>query len=155
MLLGQLKAAAFAAIFLIALLGVAWKVGIAGQEKPGPREAPGMQGLRVTPLVASPARAQTIKPAEPGETIVYQGRVLDPEGKPFAGAAVYLVSYGLKHPDNPPVRATSGADGRFRFAVPKSDFDTSLEEHPWTYSPLLARTPGLAFGAAQRRYQLQ
>ena len=70
---------------------------------------------------------------------MYQGRVLDPDGKPFAGAAVYLVSYGLKHPDNPPVRATSGADGRFRFAVPKSDFDTSLEEHPWTYAPLLAR----------------
>ena len=147
MLLGQIKAAAFAALFLIALLGVAWKVGIAGQEKPGPREAPGMQGPRVT-SVASPARAQTIEPAGPNEVVVYQGRVLDPDGKPFAGAAVYLVSYGLKHPNNPPVRATSGADGRFRFAVPKSDFDTSLEEHPWSYAPLLARTPGLAFGVA-------
>ncbi len=98
--------------------------------------------------IAVPDRARAGQPAEPGETIGYRGRILDPDGKPFAGAAVYLVSYGLKHPENPPIRATSDAGGRFRFEVPKSDFDTSLEEHPWSYSAILARAPGLAFGLA-------
>ena len=84
----------------------------------------------------------------------YQGQVLDPDGRPFAGAALYLVSYGLKHPDDPPIRATSGADGRFRFEVPKSDFDHSSLEEPWSYVdrswpaprawPSAWRTPGKA-----------
>jgi RNA polymerase sigma factor (sigma-70 family) len=144
MILTQLKVAVCAAVFLVALVGVTWKVGLAGQGQAGPREAPRMQGPQAA-TAASPALAKTLKPAEPGEILVYQGRVLDPDGKPFAGAAVYLVSYALKKPDNPPIRATSGADGRFRFQAAKSDFDTSLEEHPWTYTPILARARGLAF----------
>ncbi len=50
---------------------------------------------------------------------------------PFAGANLYLITYGLEHPENPPVRATSDADGRFRFTVPKSDFDTYHRDTPW------------------------
>ncbi len=138
MLLSQAKAVACAAVFLIAVVGVTWKVGLAGQRKAGPQDGPRMPGPRAA-AAAAPARAQAVKPAEPGEVLVYQGRVLDPDGKPFAGASLYLVSYGLKQPDNPPIRANSGADGRFRFEVPRSVFDTSMEEHPWTYTPILAR----------------
>jgi RNA polymerase sigma factor (sigma-70 family) len=68
-------------------------------------------------------------PAKPGtdakEAITYGGRVLGPEGRPVAGAKLYLtmaVGY-LKRPAPSPVYATSGGpDGRFRFQVPKAKF---------------------------------
>jgi hypothetical protein len=105
-------------------------------QKPQPAPAP------------SPAQDGVV---EAGETIRYQGRVLDPDGKPIAGAALQLVSYGLKNPDNPPIRARSDAEGRFRFEVPKSDYDTSMEDHPWSYGTILAHAPGLAVGLASPR----
>jgi RNA polymerase sigma factor (sigma-70 family) len=43
-----------------------------------------------------------------------RGRVLDPDGKPVAGAKLYLTR-------SAPERATSGPDGRFRFAVSRSE----------------------------------
>ena len=147
MILGQLKLGAAAAVFLIALVGVVWRAGLAAQALAGPGAAPRMLKAQAAPVAVSD-RARAVEPTEPGETVGYQGRVLDPDGKPFAGAAVHLVSYGLKHPEDPPIRATSDADGRFRFKVLKSDFDTSLEEHPWSYSAIIARVPGLAFGVA-------
>ena len=70
--------------------------------------------------------AQPAPQAEPDVTSVPQtlpiaGRVVDRKGQPVAGAKVYL----YVDPDEPltytsiapPVRATSGADGRFRFTV--------------------------------------
>jgi RNA polymerase sigma factor (sigma-70 family) len=148
MSLSQLKAGAAAAVFLIALVGVAWRAGLAAQDKTGPGAAPRMQQ---TPAASAPspdrARAAA-EPAGPKETIRYQGQVLDPDGKPFAGAALYLMSDRLKHPDDLPIRATTGADGRFRFEVPKSDFDRSFGDEPWSGATLLARASGLAFGMA-------
>ncbi len=67
---------------------------------------------------------------------------------PSPGAVVYLVTHGLKHPDNPPVRASSGVDGRFRFDVPRSDFDTTLDDTPWSYTTIVARARGYGFGVA-------
>ena len=146
MLLCQMKTTAAAVVFLTALVGIAWGLGLPGQEKAG-TESPRMSGRQASPD-AGPVAARAEAPAESGEVISYQGRVLDPEGRPFAGAAVYLVTYGLKHPGNPPVRATTGADGRFRFGVRKTDFDATLEERPWSYATLVARAPGYAFGVA-------
>jgi RNA polymerase sigma factor (sigma-70 family) len=62
------------------------------------------------------------KPAEPAqETFTYAGRVLGPDGKPLAGAKVYIC--GL----TPGViefrkRTTSGEDGTFRFTVRRDEF---------------------------------
>src|SRR5262249_53855176 len=53
------------------------------------------------------------------EAVTYSGRVLDPDGKPVAGAKLYLTlswSY-LKRPAASPVYATTGSDGRFRFTL--------------------------------------
>ena len=104
---------------------MAWGVGTYGQDKAGVGQAPRMQNPRSTPE-ALPAPAKTEKPADPRETVTYRGRVLDAEGRPFPGAALYLNPHEFQHPYHSPVRATSGPDGRFRFAVPKSDFDTSV-----------------------------
>jgi hypothetical protein len=91
------------------------------------------------------------KPSDPKTIIIYRGRVVDPAGRPFSGASVYLITYGLKQPKNPTVRATSGADGRFRFDVPKSDFDTPYSDNPWSYSTVVARAKPFAFGLANDR----
>jgi RNA polymerase sigma factor (sigma-70 family) len=147
MLLSQLRAGSAAIVFLIALGGIAWGVGTYGQDKPGAGQPPRMQGPGSTP-VASPERSKAENPADPDEFIIYQGRVLDPDGHPFPGAKLYLVSHGLKQPDKPPERATSDADGRFRFMVSKSDFDTFNEEAPWSDAAIIARTTGFAFGLA-------
>jgi RNA polymerase sigma factor (sigma-70 family) len=57
----------------------------------------------------------------PDEVFTYAGRVLDPDGKPLAGAKLYIC--GL----NPGViefreRTTSGPDGTFRFQVRRDEF---------------------------------
>ena len=82
-----------------------------------------------------------------------EGRVLDADGRPFPGAALYLNPHEFQDPYHSPVRATSGPDGRFRFAVPKSDFDTLYWDAPWKgmRAPVLARAAGYAFGLANYR----
>jgi RNA polymerase sigma factor (sigma-70 family) len=66
------------------------------------------------------------------------GRVLDPKGKPFGGAKLY-VGYSVRtwatigglriaqdfdfQPKSYPLRATSGPDGRFRFVFARSELD--------------------------------
>jgi RNA polymerase sigma factor (sigma-70 family) len=145
MFLSKLKAVA--AVVLLAVGGIAWGVGMPGQHKTAPDEPSRMRNSRVAPS-PPPGQPKTERPADPGEIIGYRGRVLDPQGRPFSGARIYLVNPELKHAEDPPVRATSGPDGRFHFDVSKSDFDCYLEEAPWSYAPVLAQAPGFAFGVA-------
>src|SRR5262245_22383881 len=67
--------------------------------------------------------------------IEVRGRVLGPDGKPLAGAKLYLAKpVARKFPPNGPApaqQATSGPDGRFRFAVSRSE----LEKGPDARSP--------------------
>jgi RNA polymerase sigma factor (sigma-70 family) len=81
---------------------------------------------------AAPAQCQVEKPnPQPGSeaegTIEVRGRVLDPEGKPVAGAKLYLAQ---STPDGPvpSEQATSGMDGGFRFAFSGSEPEKSTEE---------------------------
>ena len=106
-----------------------------------------MKGPATTPASKTSQR-KAEKPSDAETTNIYEGRVLDSAGRPFSGAAVYLISSGLRQPKNPPVRATSGTDGRFRFAVPKSDFDAPDSDALWPYSTVVARAKGFAFGMA-------
>jgi protocatechuate 3,4-dioxygenase beta subunit len=141
MLWGQLRAAAAAVVFLVGLVGIAWAVGTYSQDR-----------------VAAPAAkrmttAETEKPADPAEAVAYRGRVVDAEGHPVPGATLYVNPHESEHPYQSPVRAASGPDGRFRFAVPKSDFDTFHWDAPWTgmSAAVLARVDGYAFGLANYR----
>ncbi|HMC65687.1 MAG TPA: hypothetical protein VKI65_12175, partial [Gemmataceae bacterium] len=72
---------------------------------------------------ANPQAAETKPPAaDDKDSIAYGGRVLGPDGEPVAGAKLYVtLAYGYAHrPETSPQYATTGPDGRFKFAVPKA-----------------------------------
>jgi RNA polymerase sigma factor (sigma-70 family) len=65
-----------------------------------------------------PVRAAEHKSAE---TFTYKGRVLDADGRPVAGAKLYLVPLPGSA-KGPSVRATTEADGRFEFTAARKEF---------------------------------
>jgi RNA polymerase sigma factor (sigma-70 family) len=89
----------------VAALGVAWRGALAAGP-PGPEQ--------------NVARKDQGERPGAEETTEVSGKVLDPEGKPLAGARVYLAWQGPKG-FQIEERAASGGDGRFRFPVGKSE----------------------------------
>jgi hypothetical protein len=76
------------------------------------------------------------------ELLVVRSRVVDPEGRPVAGAKVYLLDFPDK-PTPPEVRAISGTDGRCEFAVPKPDVHPAhYYENPWAAVSVVAVADG-------------
>jgi RNA polymerase sigma factor (sigma-70 family) len=114
------------------------------------QETGSMKGRAPAPASAN-SQKKAEQPDDSRTTITYQGRVLDPAGRPFSGASVYLIDYSLNQAKNPSIRATSGAEGRFRFVVPKSDFTSLYSDNPWLYGTIVARAKGFAFGLAKAR----
>jgi RNA polymerase sigma factor (sigma-70 family) len=94
-----------------AALGIA-KHQVAAADKPAPQQH----------QVGRP-KAQPRPEAD--AAIEVMGRVLDPDGKPVAGAKLYLAKpTGLAWKGQAPsLQATSGPDGRFRFAASRSALD--------------------------------
>ncbi|MGA2258791.1 MAG: M56 family metallopeptidase, partial [Thermoguttaceae bacterium] len=94
----------------------------------------GLFGIAWGQAGAAPANRQTQPAADsskkaaarPSDRFEFRGQVFDPDGKPLAGAAVYFIhSRGADTPPPPPkVQATTGRDGRFRFTLEKSSFET-------------------------------
>jgi RNA polymerase sigma factor (sigma-70 family) len=87
------------------------------------------------------AREQPIAKLQPAvikddanQTVEISGHVLDPEGKPVAGAKLYQAFWVefIEHnmPPAPKLRGTSGPDGRFHFTISKPDFDKSPKAVP-------------------------
>jgi RNA polymerase sigma factor (sigma-70 family) len=62
----------------------------------------------------------------PGEAFVYRGHVLGPDGKPFAGAKLYL-AVPEEIAKTRPVRATTGVDGQFQFPVTRAELNLPAE----------------------------
>jgi RNA polymerase sigma factor (sigma-70 family) len=88
------------------------------------------------PAAATARPSPASKPEEPGEneTITLDGRVLGKDGRPFAGATVSLSTDPSAQ--GPPVRTSSGSDGRFRLTVSRGDLERGRL--------LVATAPGLA-----------
>jgi RNA polymerase sigma factor (sigma-70 family) len=107
MLLSKIKIAT-ALLLLASVVGI----GIASRRitdptvsaQPIPQAAAVKQGASGTPKKAEAA-------------IMVRGRVLGADGKPFPGAKVYLWTNAVKTKAEMRVRATTGADGRFRFPI--------------------------------------
>ncbi|HZY87281.1 MAG TPA: sigma-70 family RNA polymerase sigma factor, partial [Gemmataceae bacterium] len=92
-------------------------------------------------------KAEAPKPATPAApdaaegAVTYAGRVVGPDGKPVAGAKVYLLYYTPKALPVP-ARATSDADGRFQFSAARADFDRSSTKVPWDEAVVVAVANG-------------
>jgi protocatechuate 3,4-dioxygenase beta subunit len=114
-----------------------------------------------TPPAPAPPKEKPVKPQpevaieDKGDMIAVSGRVLDPDGKPFAGAEITVWWHEMRgwiawhHPAMHSVKpyrgATSGADGRFRFTFAKAAIkDTFLnaDARPWHRAAVVAAAPG-------------
>ncbi len=73
-----------------------------------------------------PADKVTEKPLREKETVTFSGRVVDPDGKPVAGARLFVVPSGSKKTDLAE-RATTGEDGRFRVSVPATEMKRGVK----------------------------
>jgi RNA polymerase sigma factor (sigma-70 family) len=138
-----------ACLFILAAAGVSF--GLAASFDPADEPARPAQ----TPGMASPARGASVKgqaapPQGPAreDSLVFRGQVLDPDGKPVAGASIVLSHphpYGLR----PPRRlATSGTDGRFEAAIPPASFVLGqvLQEDPGADGDAVTHLAALAPG---------
>jgi RNA polymerase sigma factor (sigma-70 family) len=95
--------------------------------------------------VAQPAQKEQRSAAVPSraedkDSMQVSGQVLDVEGKPLAGARLYLRSDFLDA--DLPVRATSDAEGRFRFEVSRADRIDPQSKDPKSAWEVLAVAPG-------------
>jgi RNA polymerase sigma factor (sigma-70 family) len=125
----KLGASAFlGAALLAAALGGSLASVDAGQEAKAPPAAGSPRPAADKPLPsaapAAPPSAGTRGDARPAEQERIGGRVLDPDGKPVAGAKVHLLqwgpAFGGPSPDQAPkVWAETDKDGRFSFTAPR------------------------------------
>ncbi len=99
---------------------------------------------------AEPAKPAAKPTAEDKDVVTRAGVVLGPDGKPFAGAKVYLLLPARKPRGD--VRATSGADGTFRFAVPRAEREELSNVAPAVdaLAAVVARAEGYGLGRARR-----
>src|SRR5262249_3280022 len=113
---------ATAVLFLLGLLTasvLAHRV-LAAREAPSPAAAVAGENQLDGPDAAADDKD---RPADAGEPVELRGVVLDPEGKPLAGAGLYLAGnpWNEKNKAKPGLRATSDAEGRFRFPASRAE----------------------------------
>jgi RNA polymerase sigma factor (sigma-70 family) len=120
----------------------------AAEEPPAARKAEAPKSEAAKPEGAKPA-APAVPDDDQGD-IAFAGRVLGPDGKPFAGARLHLLYYTPKALPVP-ARATSDAEGRFRFSVARADFDRTSSAAPWDQATLVAVAKGFGMGVPEVR----
>jgi RNA polymerase sigma factor (sigma-70 family) len=145
MLMTQLKIASAATLAMTACASFGAFALVGG---PPVRQRPAASATPLVPRVESPTLAASAPSAQDpsakpplaglasheetarssGETkqpmVTVRGRVLGPDGRPVAGATLYLAEAmdGNRRPYPSVPHATSGSDGRFQFALPAKGF---------------------------------
>jgi RNA polymerase sigma factor (sigma-70 family) len=113
------------------------RLGASAADQPAPEP-----GQAAKPEGNGPVSAPASRPKpEASEMIEVSGQVLDPEGKPFAGARLYLACQTLKGLQVEE-RATSAENGRFHFLAGKAETAPSEAAEPWQQPQVLASAPG-------------
>ncbi len=121
------------------------------QPQPAPSgPKPGQDGKRSETARPGDRGAAQAGKARTHDRILLSGRVLDPDGKPFAGAAVYFIRPApfvwVPHP-RPPRRpepaATSRPDGRFEVLIDRAEWD-DVRSIPDRFGPQVRTFPLIA-----------
>jgi RNA polymerase sigma factor (sigma-70 family) len=140
MLMTKIKFATTATFAAVALSAVGVFAAGGRPESPKPAMKPRAEGSGINP--AKPAAER------PLETIEVKGRVIAPDGKPVAGAAVTAAYIGREEVTSP--GATSGPDGRFSIHLPKPGGELPASGYQALYPWLVATAPGYGVGWSQR-----
>src|SRR5438445_829865 len=112
------------------------------------QKAPGDENAKADPGKASRKPQLSAPKREAEEAVRVRGRVLDPDGKPVAGAKLYLGGYTSPKERKYPVRATSGDDGRFAFTFARAELE-QLDADDLVYQVLaVAKGHGCAWVTA-------
>jgi protocatechuate 3,4-dioxygenase beta subunit len=117
-----IAAAALLAAGLLAGAGALTCRALAARETEKPQAAEKAPARKAEAPVANlDTKPETV---DDKDAIAYSGRILGPDGRPVAGAKLYLtLARGAGgRPIPSPVYATTGPDGRFRFTAPKAKF---------------------------------
>jgi hypothetical protein len=123
--------ARIAAAVLLTVGLAAAGAGLLARAVPAAEQPPAEnQSSEVGKQKPEPTAARPPAPDEKTDRVEVSGRVLDPQGKQFAGTRLYLRHHGTTGPDYP-VRATSDADGRFAFTFKRSVLDGSSPYTGW------------------------
>jgi RNA polymerase sigma factor (sigma-70 family) len=78
----------------------------------------------------------------PKDSATFSGRVLDPEGKPFAGAKLHLIAHPLAKPDSVHLQTTSAAGGAFRLTLAPRDARRLADDSSWMPTAVVAMAEG-------------
>jgi RNA polymerase sigma factor (sigma-70 family) len=77
----------------------------------------------------------------------FAGRVVDADGKPVPGVKIHVLYWTPKALPIPE-RATTDADGKFKFTIKAEDFERSYSATPWWGAHVTAKADGYAIGWA-------
>jgi RNA polymerase sigma factor (sigma-70 family) len=129
--------------------GLGWAaLGSAGAGPAPADPQPPPEAAREGSKKEQPPPAAAPRPGEAEDRLTVRGRVLDPDGKPFAGAKLYLGRPTSLQAPTYPVRATSGDDGRFTFSLAPSELDKDDPEDQIYQVLAVARGYGCAWTTA-------
>jgi len=109
---------------------------------------PGPDDPAMKQVVAPGPPVVAASPEEAEGAWTFAGRVLDPDGRPFAGAKLYLDSSLTAKDPKLPLRATSGPDGRFRFTLAKAGSGIDPNGGLWDLVHVAAVADGFGLGVS-------
>jgi hypothetical protein len=134
-----------AALILVAVMGMS--IGLAAALKPAEKaqRAPAGGAMEKPGGGNEKARAPRDEKDAKAAPMVIRGQVLDPDGKPVAGAEVLLSLPGPRLEGEVRRLGTAGADGRFEVSIPRDlkPKDAPVPDAPWLKAAVAAAAPGL------------
>jgi RNA polymerase sigma factor (sigma-70 family) len=137
------------AALVLAVAALAWAAAAAGAGGRGPAEE---RPSPSPPPAAAPSASGRPFPGrtEPDQMTLAGGIVVDPDGRPLAGASVRLMILG-GWSGRPDLRTTSGPDGQFLLSLPRDDPDRLAQARAGTLR-VVATAPGHGLGWADPRF---
>jgi protocatechuate 3,4-dioxygenase beta subunit len=137
-----LTKAKIATVALLALALIATSAGVLAHQTLAAEGQPA-ESRKPEPAAVKPPAAD-----EKADGIEVSGRVVDPDGRPFAGAKVFFARFILLGGGPQPPAVTSDAEGRFRLYVSWTGYPEKDMKALWMRGAVVAVGQGCGFGWA-------